>query len=278
MESTYKRILCIIVLLLAVYVSFAEDAEQNPSSDEPVTFSNDGKCLYLFNNFPTSDDFVFCSTILVANSRTTEHGIVSNRLAVQTYYVLSCPCGNVSVGIQQTENSNSLTCSGTYWFLRYYHRLPELRMKYRLGTMFNYNLQYMMNVSCQNNLYVGLTSDVKVGKRIVFSASSLYGAKFSTIFSLREVVPFIFNNDFGFRLTCNVSITPWLDASFSISSYEDFYYPLFCAPTFMFGISYMPKNRFQITGEVAARYTDMFTLSSYLDCYWFRIVMGYTFK
>ena len=259
-------------------MSFAESTELNQSVNESDTCSCDEKRLYLFNNFPTSGDFVVNNTILVANSRTTGHGIVANRLADQTYYILSCPYGNVSVGIQQTEDSNSLTCGGTYWFLRYYHRLPELRMKYRLGTMFNYNLQYMMNVSCQNNLYVGFTSDMTLGKRIVFSANSLYGAKFSTIFSLKEAVPFIFNNDFGFKFACTVTITPWLKALFVISSYEDFYYPLFCAPTFMFGISYTPKNRFQITGEVAARYTDMFTLSSFLDCYWFRIVMGYTFK
>ena len=249
--------------------------EEEPEDSE---IKNKTKRFYWFCSVPETEDHTYYHTVLLGNSRSTEHGIVLNNLSAQTLYKMNCPYVDCTAGIQQTENSNSFIANGTFWIMRYYHVLPDLRLKYRFGLSLFYDFQNLSGVSRQHNLYAGINSEMGAGKYIVFNICVLYGAKFSKIFSLQDEMPFLFNNDMGFGVTCSVRLPYRLILSMSISSYEDFYYPLFGAPTYTLGLSYTSKNRFQIKGEVAARYIDMFTLSSYLDCFWFRLMTGYTFK
>lgn len=239
--------------------------------------------LFWFNSYPQQENTNFSQEILVANKRSTENGIVVNKLSAQLFYKMNCAFSDVSTGLQQTEDSNSFMVDADYWFMRFYSRLPidgngSIRIKYRLGLNVIYNFQLLTEVSCQNNFYIGLNSELAAGRKIVFGASVLYGAKYSKICTSDSAVPGIFNNDLGFKLSCTVSLPHRFVTAVSISSYEDFYYPLFCAPTFTLGVSYSAKNKFIVTGEAAARYIDMFTMSSYLDCFWFRLAVGFTFK
>lgn len=263
-EMKTKIIVCMLMLLSSV-LCFAEEETAERS-------------VYWLNSYPENQDLTFHHTILIANSRSSDKGIVVNNLSTQLFYRMNCPYGRVAAGFQQTENSDSFTVNGTYWFLNVYRRTPEVKIKSRLGANLIYNFQYLNNVSVQNNLFMGLNHQIIFKKYVSFNTSLLYGLKFSTIFSLQDVVPFLYNNDLGFSFACSINFPYQIIATLRFSTYEDFYYPFFCAPTFSLGVSYALKNQFAITGEIAARYVDMFTLSSYLDCYWFRLMVGYTFK
>lgn len=234
--------------------------------------------FFWFNAIPQVKADDYHHTFNFGNGRSTEEGIVVNHLSVQTCYKLDCPYCNAFAGIQQTENSTSVSIDGTYWFMKQYYIFPSILLKNRVGVELLYNFQYLSGISGQNNVYIGLNTELSAGRYISFDVSALYGAKFSNIFALNDVVPYIFNNDFAFKLVCTMSLPYRLHFMLSMRTYEDFYYPLFCAPTYSAGIKFGPLRGFQISGEVGARYTDMFTLSSYLDCFWYRLVVGYTFK
>lgn len=66
------------------------------------------------------------------------------------------------------------------------------------------------------------------------------------------------------------------EISFFISSYEDYYYPLFLNPSFHLRYTHNIQGKYSIGGEAFVRYTDMLTLTGTIDG--FQVKLFYTLK
>ncbi len=231
---------------------------------------------FFFNAYPQGADRHVSDSIYFSNSRASNKGIFLNALTTALYNNVDYFYGRNLSAVQLSENSTSFLTENIYWFFKLYDMTFEVpNIIFRLGADVHYNLQVINNVSVQNNFFYGLIGEVKSGKWFYIRSHIFAGNRVSKIFGESSVIHnWDFQADIAFLFNTPIHLSPYI----SISTYETFRYPLFCSPNYTFGLLYITQNNFRVGLEGSLRYIDAFTLSSFLDSYVIRLVVGYDFR
>ena len=156
---------------------------------------------------------------------------------------------------------------------------PTILSWFRAGPFFNYHIFSYDKVYIDNDIILG--GCFQFHPQSFFSADIRIGWFFkdSCIYSLEDSAEHVPANGLGIRLNFAWEFFDALRLSFTATSYEDFYYQIFLAPSFIFGAEYkLPGNlnQLKVGGEVSFRYVDFFTLSGYLESIEFKLLVKYT--
>lgn len=271
--KTFKKLFLIFGLMTAG-LCFGQDLGREQTKTKIFRKIRVKPCF--FNAFPEGIDRQFSDSIYFTNSRASDNGIFLNALTTAVFNNIDYFYGRNMTAIQLSENSTSFLNENIYWFFKLYDtsfEIPNLIL--RMGTDFYYNLQIINNISVQNNFFYGLVTEVKSGKWFTIRNHVFAGNRLSKIFGNSAVLHnWDFQLEFSFIFNTPINLSPY----FSISTYEPFRYPLFCSPNYTVGLQYVFKNNFRLGLEGAVRYIDAFTLSSFLDSWVVRLVVGYDFK
>lgn len=231
---------------------------------------------FFFNAYPQGADRHVFDSIYFSNSRASSKGIFLNALTTALYNNVDYFYGRNLSAVQLSENSTSFLTENIYWFFKLYDMSFEVpNIIFRLGADVHYNLQIINNVSIQNNFFYGLIGEVKSGKWLYIRSHVFAGNRLSKIFGESSVIHnWDFQADIAFLFNTPINLSPYI----SISTYETFRYPLFCSPNYTLGLQYITQNNFRLGLEGSLRYIDAFTLSSFLDSWVIRLVVGYDFR
>lgn len=180
-------------------------------------------------------------------------------------YDFSIPKVSSGLGIKTGSDSISGSIYGKY--------LP-LRLKdFSLGVHAIYNLNLFTGYCIENNFLLGGTLKAGNLDMALFSLDAFYFLKLTDFYKLK-IIPLIIDNTFAFSLKLESLIKKKVLIGFKLSSYRIHDYPLFLTPIFEFDTSVLFTPKINLDGFVAVKYSDMFTLTSYLS----NIMMGISLK
>lgn len=176
-------------------------------------------------------------------------------------YGFSLPEFSTGIGLKTGSDTISSTIYVSYFPLR-------LR-KFSIGFRTLYNINLFKGYCIENNLLFG--TDLSAGNLniILFSLDASYFLKLTDFYKLK-IIPLIIDNTFAFSLKLESFIKKKVLLGFKLTSYKIHDYPLFFTPIFEFNTSFFASPIISLNSFVAVKYSDMFTLTSYLS----NIMMG----
>ena len=142
--------------------------------------------------------------------------------------------------------------------------------------LFNYRRMFdcmtVYNFLCGTLLKLLLCRDT-----ILLQMDAEYMRKVTELDILRKYIPYLTDNDLAVNITL---AKQWKNFSVygSFASYEPFLYSLSLQPKFSLGIGYMFDNGLSATVQGTVSYSDMFTLTAYVDHVTVRTGLLYRFK
>jgi len=143
--------------------------------------------------------------------------------------------------------------------------MPLKKAAFSLGVHGAYNMNWMLNCCIENNILLGLK--IRAGKAdfILLSFDCSYLLKMADFYKLRGIIPLIIDHTPAVSLTVQAAATKRFLLAFTISSYDTFYYPLFFNPRYEVRGTWLINPHFQAVFFSGVRYSDMFTLTSYIN-------------
>ena len=126
-------------------------------------------------------------------------------------------------------------------------------------------MNWMLNCCIENNILLGLK--IRAGKAdfILLSFDCSYLLKMTDFYKLRGIIPLIIDHTPAVSLTVQAAATKRFLLAFTMSSYDTFYYPLFFNPRYEVRGTWLINPHFQAVFFSGVRYSDMFTLTSYIN-------------
>lgn len=247
---------------------------QESSENQKSKCSSQTQTFFVIN-FPQNLKKV-SDCVRIENSFSTEKGILSNYLTISLANSFDYLYGKNYSAVQFTEDSTSFIFENTFWLIRKYKIENENpKLIFKLGADFYYNYEYLSFISSKHNLFYGLNFEHNFRNLITSRGEIFCGSRFSHIFAFGKDSPYIYNWDLQAKFEFIFHSALKLEPYFSIASFEDFRYPLFCAPIFTFGAIYETKKNFTFGILGSVRYIDFFTLSSYIDSWVLKIYIEY---
>lgn len=248
---------------------------QESSENQKSKCSSQTQTFFVVN-FPENFEKKVSDCVRIENSFSTEKGILSNYLTISLANSFDYLYGKNYSAVQFTEDSTSFIFENTFWLIRKYKIENENpKLIFKLGTDFYYNYEYLTSISSKHNLFYGLNFEHNFRNLITSRGKIFCGSRFSHIFVFGKDSPYIYNWDLQAKFEFIFHSALKLEPYFSIASFEDFRYPLFCAPIFTFGAIYEIKKNFTFGILGSVRYIDFFTLSSYIDSWVLKIYIEY---
>lgn len=171
-------------------------------------------------------------------------------------YSFTSPKISTGIGLKTGSDSISSTIYGTY--------LPLELKSFSLGVKALYNLNLFTGYCIENNLLLGGTLRAGNLDKALFSLDAFYFLKLTDFYKLK-IIPLIIDNTFAFSLKLESLIKRKVLICFKLTSYKMHDYPLFFTPIFEFDTSVLLTPKVSLDGFVAVKYSDMFTLTSYLS-------------
>lgn len=285
----FKRNILLLALFLSLSLIFAQEnsghselvsesvnnkttTSENPPENPPDC----KKQTFFVVNFPKNFEKKVLDYARIDNSFSTEKGILSNYLTISLSNLFDYLYGENFSAVQFTENSTSFIFENVFWLIRTYKIQNENpKLIFKLGATLYYNYEYLDFISSKHNLFYGINFEHNFRNLITSRGQVFCGNRFSHIFALGNEDPYIHNWDFQAKFEFIFHSTFKLDPYVSIASFEDFRYPLFCAPIFSLGVVYETNKNFNFGILGSVRYIDFFTLSSYIDSWVLKFYVEY---
>ncbi len=256
-------------------VSSSQNLSQQTSNQQKQKSS----LSYFILNFPKSQPFCLQDETSFLVSRSNDNGIFLNELTVSVFNDFDFSYGKNISAVQLTEDSTSFIFENIFYFLRSYKKTENEEIQnpyFRLGADLYFNYEYQTDVSSKYNLFYGLVFDLKPSDSFTFKTRFFVGNRFSHIllgYDSFWIKNWDFQCDFKFIFKVKNNFFPFV----SFSTFEEFRYPLFCAPIFSLGCIYDPAEKLKFAASIAIRYIDFFTLSSYADSWVVKLFASYKF-
>ena len=210
--------------------------EQKNSANQESSENQKSKCssqtqTFFVINFPQNLKKEVSDCVRIENSFSTEKGILSNYLTISLANSFDYLYGKNYSAVQFTEDSTSFIFENTFWLIRKYKIEDENpKLIFKLGADFYYNYEYLTSISSKHNLFYGLNFEHNFRNLITSRGKIFCGSRFSHIFAFGKGSPYIYNWDLQAQFEFIFHSALKLEPYFSIASFEDFRYPLFCAP------------------------------------------------
>ncbi len=143
------------------------------------------------------------------------------------------------------------------------------------GLLFLYHFNYFYDLAFEHDLFYGFAFRAGSAGTLEYEMDISLMQKYTSIHSIAASVPFLLNNGLALKIKLNRQISPKLFASFSVASYDEFYYPLFLFPVYALELEYKLSDAWKLAGQLAISYTDQFTLTSYMNIVAFKMALSY---
>ncbi len=195
-------------------------------------------------------------------------GVNNTDYTINFYGIRNTPNYYIGGGIQYTDSYFSME-SGAAWYC-------FNKSHIKIGPYFLFNYKYMPNYMKLYNFLGGIKTELFMFKSTVhlqFDAEYMY--KIMVIEALKDYIPYLLYKD----IVINVSLSKqWNNIILlgKFASSEPFEYTSFMHPHFSLGTIYMFNKDLSVSLLGTIVYSDMFTLTAYID----RITLetGLTFR
>ena len=256
-----------------------ESSEQKYARSESGDQKKKSSVSYYIFDFPESQPFCIHDTTSFLVTRSNNNGIFLNALTVSVFNEFDFSYGKNISAFQLTEDSTSFIFENIFYFLRSYKKTGEeeiLNPYFRLGADLHFSYEYQSGVSSKYNLFYGLAFDLKPSDFFAFNTRLFLCNRFSHIL-LGQDSFWIKNWDFQCECKFIFKVEDKWFPFVSFSTFEEFRYPLFCAPIFSAGCTYNLSEKLEFGASISIRYIDFFTLSSYADSWVVKVFASYKF-
>ncbi len=225
-------------------------------------------CLFFFNipvfsetEFKTKHEFSYGAEIDLSRKGKIEEFSYAMR------YDFTLPEFSTVLGVKTGSDSISTTIHGTY--------LPLRLKSLSLGVQTLYNANLFTEYCIENNFLLGTRLITGKLNKVLLSLDISYLLKLTDFYKFKNT-HLIIDNTLALSLMLESIIKNKVLLSFKISSYGIYAYPLFFTPMFELKTTWFMKHGIRLNSSIAVKYSDMFTLTSYLS----NIMMGVsiTFK
>lgn len=209
---------------------------------------------------------MFAEGTIAAN---TGQGWETYYVAAQPYFQMDTTRITAFTGMQLTGGTFDLTAGVTYW--------PWVWKVAKVGFSARYNLNYYNDISLTHNILLGASLETRPLKWFGMKASVSGLVKNRSIFAIDSSRKYLHNLCQAFSVEADVYLPYDIMAYFSVASYERYRYMMAVAPSFTLGGTKQLVNNFYAGLELAVRYTDFFTASTFYDGCEIRIMAGRSF-
>lgn len=228
-------------------------------------FAEEGGWLYT-PHYERDGVTMFAEATAVAN---TGQGWETYYVAFQPYFQMDTTRITAFTGMQLTGGTFDLSAGATYW--------PWVWNVAKVGFSVRYNLNYYNDISLIHNILLGASMEARPFKWFGMKASVSGLIKNRSIFVIDSSRKYLHNFCQAFSVEADVYLPYDIMAYFSVASYERYRYMMAVAPSFTLGGTKQLVNNFYAGLEVAVRYTDFFTASTFYDGCEIRIMAGRSF-
>lgn len=182
-------------------------------------------------------------------------------------YEFSQSAYSLLAGIKLGAESSDITVAGTWMPLR-------MRL-FSFGPQIEYNFDLFMNYSMEHNFLFGAKATVGRPDRLLVTAECSYLLKLTDFYRL-PAIPLLRDDSIATTLSFASILRNRMKIAFKIYSHDTFYYPLFCTPTYEMQLGWIVTPDFTVESSLMVRYSDMFTLTSYVSNIQGNVAIRYT--
>ena len=147
----------------------------------------------------------------------------------------------------------------------------------RLGFGAIYHFQNQIDIAYENDFLLRSIFELISKSNFVFHTELCYGFKESQIHAVKDDVPMLWDCNPAIFIKLKKLFSNGLEVYAAAGSFELYRYPLFIAPAYSVGASYLFKTGFKPYFEVLSRFCDMYTSPPYFDKLQFRMGVGFSF-
>lgn len=160
-------------------------------------------------------------------------------------------------GFHYTLGQIDLTAQARLWLIK--------EESIALGFGFLQHSGWFLGCGREHDFFGSLHTSFGSLARLNFSFDASYMYKYSVIPSIRSYVNNLVDKGLAFSLKFQKEFKSSFLTYAGVSSYELFRYPLFLMPTYFFGFLYTHPSGLTAKTQVNIRYSDQFTLTSYIN-------------
>lgn len=184
----------------------------------------------------------------------TDYRIAVKNIYFQGSYLFDSPMFSAGSGIQVGTDRFDFYAAGVFWFLRTNHN--------KLGAGLHYHVGNLQDISVTNDLLAGLYYKLQPWYWFSVFLNVSYFFKARTIHAIAGAVPVLPHNSLAASIRLDFYPVKYVSFFLEMSTYEEFRYLVFCAPSFITGVSVNIPNYVSLFFSAKARYVDFFTLSA----------------
>lgn len=172
-------------------------------------------------------------------------------------------------GFHYTLGQIDLTTQARWWFVN--------TESLSLGIGAQYHSGWFLDYGKEHDVFASICGSFGSVKRFNLLLDASYVTKFSVVPSIRPNVRYLQDNGIAFIIKMQKEFVQQFLTYAGVSSYEAYRYPLFLTPIYFVGVLYSHPAGLTLRTQLDVRYSDQFTITSYITHVCIRAVLGWRF-
>lgn len=193
-------------------------------------------------------------SVIFGNALLTDSRVTPKNIYFQGSYLFDSPMFSAGGGMQAGSDRFDFYAAGVFWFLRTKHN--------KLGAGLHYHVGTLQDISTTNDLLAGLYYKFQPWYWFSVFLNFSYFFKARTVYAVADVIPVLPHNSLAASIRLDFYPVKYVSFFLEMSTYEEFRYLVFCAPSFIAGVSANFSEHISLWVSAKARYVDFFTLSA----------------